>query len=189
MAFSCVYFYPAELPLNSILTQSTWLRRALGGPWYVWEQGLPAFPPPLLVQDNWQQQHKLLYLLSPHSNNQYKLKKQTVQLLFEKETAKTPMVYGLWRWLTPQRNLIPKQLQQNQNPHTKERQNTKSGLLLSTWLYKADMTAEIVLPSNHKAQQSIFFKLFHGELNGKKTDYRAVWFECECLCTKFATAV
>lgn len=31
-----------------------------------------------------------------------------------------------------------------------------------------DMTAEIVLPSNHKAQQSIFFKLFHGELNSKK---------------------
>lgn len=108
------------------------------------------------------------YLLSPHSNNQYELKKQTVQLLFEKETAKTPMVYGLWRWLIPQHNLIPKQLQQHQNPHTKERPNTKSGALLSTWFYKADMTAEIALPSYHKAQLPIFFKRFHGELNGKE---------------------
>lgn len=78
------------------------------------------------------------------------------------------MVYGLWRWLIPQHNLIPKQLQQNQNPHTKERQNTKSGPLLSTWLYKADMTAETALPSNHKEQLCIFFKLFHGELNDKE---------------------
>lgn len=83
------------------------------------------------------------------------------------------MVYGLWRWLIPQHNLIPKQLQQNQNPRTKERQSTKSGPLLSTCLYKADITAEIALPFNHKAQLPICLKLLHGKLKVKKTENRA----------------
>lgn len=91
-----------------------------------------------------------------------------------KETAKMPMVYGLCRWLIPQHNLIPKQLQQKQNPHTKERKSTESGPLLSTCLYKADITAEIMLPLSHKAQLAICLEPLDGKLKVKKTENRAV---------------
>lgn len=158
------------------LSQKTGLRRASGVPWYMsqkrgfWSSFLLCSSR-VAGSSTAQSPHSTS---SPHSSTQYTLKKGKQRgYHLRKETAKMLTVYGLCRWLIPQHNLIPKQLQQKQNPHTNERQSTKSGPLLSTCLYKADITTEITLLLSYRAQLPIYLKLLYGKLKVKKTENRA----------------
>lgn len=140
-------------------------------------EGLLLFPPPLSPRaaggSTIQSPHSTSCTPQQRSAQAKKRGKQWGYRL-RKETAKMPMVCGLCRWLIPQHNLIPKQLQQKQNPHTKERKSKESGPLLSTCLYNADITAEIMLPLSHKAKLPICLKPLDGKLKVKKTENRAV---------------